>query len=41
MPRFWQVRQKILDYFQRHLCVIVGQYLRIDISSLYSNPANR
>ncbi len=34
----WQVRQAILDYFNRHNYVVVGKYLRADIWNLYFAP---
>jgi FkbM family methyltransferase len=34
-----EVRQQILDYFQRHRYVVVGKYLRLDTANLYFAPA--
>jgi FkbM family methyltransferase len=34
-----EVRQSILDYFQRHGYVLVGKYLRTDFNNLYFTPA--
>ena len=33
-----EVRQEILDYFNRHQYVLVGKYLRIDPTNLYFQP---
>ena len=33
-----QVRQQILDYFRRHHYMIVGKYLRADVTNLYFAP---
>lgn len=33
------VRQQILDYFQRHGYVLIGKYLRADVKNLYFRPA--
>jgi len=36
-----EVRQAILDFFQRHRYVIVGRYLPVDHMNLYFMPADR
>jgi len=36
-----EVRQQILDYFDRHGYVIVGKYLRVDPHNLYFQPSAR
>ena len=33
-----EVRQQILDYFQKHKYVVVGKYLRADPQNLYFRP---
>jgi FkbM family methyltransferase len=33
-----QVRQQILDYFTRHHYMLVGKYLRADVTNLYFTP---
>jgi FkbM family methyltransferase len=35
-----EVRQQILDYFQRHNYVVVGKYLRADTQNLYFRPVS-
>lgn len=35
-----QVRQAILDYFQRHHFVVAGKYLRVDPQNLYFMPSS-
>jgi FkbM family methyltransferase len=34
-----EVRQQILDFFQRHDYVVLGKYLRLDTANLYFAPA--
>src|SRR5262249_13033668 len=34
-----EVRQQILNYFQRHDYVVLGKYLRLDTANLYFAPA--
>jgi Methyltransferase FkbM domain len=34
-----EVRQQILDYFQKHGYVLIGKYLRADVKNLYFTPA--
>ena len=34
------VRQEILNYFQRHGYVLIGRYLRADVKNLYFTPAS-
>jgi hypothetical protein len=34
------VRQFILDYFHRAGYVVVGKYLRVDVSNLYFTPVS-
>ena len=33
-----QVRQQILDYFTRHHYMLLGKYLRADVTNLYLTP---